>query len=143
MVVTIRLATVEDAAELARLNQEFNGGKLRAEEKVRARLAGNQELVAVAEAKGGLVGFACAQSFSSFCYEELQGEITELYVQPSARRQGVAKGLISLLETQLRERGVNEVKVLTGQDNHKAIGCYQSCGYQPDDELLLRKNLRD
>lgn len=96
-------------------------------------------MVAVAESDGAIVGFGCAQSFKSFCYRELQGEVTELYVETSARRKGVATSLIACLEEHLISRGVTEIKVLTGSRNEAAIRTYEQCGYIKDDELLLKK----
>jgi GNAT superfamily N-acetyltransferase len=52
------------------------------------------ELVAVAVNNDKIVGFACAQRFDSFCYNEPQAEITELYVEEAARKKGVATLLI-------------------------------------------------
>ncbi|WP_235550163.1 GNAT family N-acetyltransferase [Paenibacillus sp. Soil724D2] len=54
-------------------------------------------MIAVAEISGKIVGFGCAQSFYSFCYEEPHGEITELYVEEVARRKGIAIELQLLL----------------------------------------------
>lgn len=137
----IRLATSNDAEALSRLNQEFNGGYKRPSAEIIESLNKSNELIAVAVVSGKVVGFGCAQSFQSFCYKELQGEITELYVEEAARRKGIAASLISYLEQNLRERGVESVKVLTGRENDAAIKMYESCTYVKDDELLLNKNL--
>ncbi|MEF3310502.1 GNAT family N-acetyltransferase [Paenibacillus sp. GYB004] len=134
----VRWATIEDAEDLVRLNREFNGG-YRAVEQVQASIESNRELVALACLDDTVVGFACAQWFSSFCYDHPYGEITEMYVQEHARRKGLAAGMISLLEEGLRERGVRSVKLLTGLTNERAIQVYQNSGYQKERELLLSK----
>ncbi|WP_244535747.1 GNAT family N-acetyltransferase [Lentibacillus halodurans] len=60
------------------------------------------------------VGFACAQSYRSFCYSSAQGEMTELYVEEKARRLGFASSLIALLEVKTyvsrcqKYKGANE-----------------------------------
>lgn len=138
----IREATVTDAEELSRLNQAFNGSEKRPSAKIVERLKMNHsELVAVAEISGEIVGFGCAQCIYSFCYDVPHGEITELFVEESARRKGIAAALISFLEKSLRDRGVTSMKVLTGRDNSAAIKTYEHYQYVKDDEQLLVKRL--
>ncbi len=137
----IRLASPSDANELSRLNQEFNGGEQRPSSDIIESLNDSAELIAVAEIGGKVVGFGCAQSFRSFCYNGLQGEITEMYVAEAARRKGIATSLIFYLEEYLKKRGVKSVKVLTGRRNNSAIKAYERCNYHQDDELLLKKKL--
>ncbi|WP_152401039.1 GNAT family N-acetyltransferase [Paenibacillus cellulositrophicus] len=141
--IKVRLASVTDAEELSRLNQAFNGGDKRPPQQIMESLKINNELIAVAEIRGKLVGFGCAQSFHSFCYEEPQGEITELYVEKAVRRRGIAGAIISCLEENLRKRGVKSVKLLTGKRNDAAIKTYEHCHYVKDDELLLTKKIGD
>ncbi|GAA3408190.1 GNAT family N-acetyltransferase [Paenibacillus hodogayensis] len=137
----IRLAGPSDANELSRLNQAFNGGDPRPSADILESLNDSAELIAVAEIDGRVVGFGCAQSFRSFCYNGLQGEITELYVEEDARRKGIAASLLLYLEENLEKRGVKSVKVLTGRRNHAAIKTYEQGNYRQDDELLLTKKL--
>lgn len=138
----VRLASSADAEELSRLNQEFNGGVLRPAAKIIEHLNINRnELIAVAEMNGRIVGFGCGQCFSSFCYDEPYGEITELYIEEAARRQGMAVALISCLEENFRQRGVKSIKVLTGSSNIAAIRTYEQCSYVKEDEQMLVKHL--
>ncbi|MEK4851938.1 GNAT family N-acetyltransferase [Paenibacillus sp. FSL H7-0756] len=140
--IRVRLASIADAEALSGLNQEFNGGVRRPPAQIIEYLHTNcNECIAVAELNGTIVGFGCAQSLYSFCYEEPYGEITELYVQDTARRKGVARGIITCLEDELRMRGVKRVKVLTGRRNAAAIRTYEDCGYVKDDEQMLEKPL--
>ncbi|AIQ58544.1 GNAT family N-acetyltransferase [Paenibacillus borealis] len=143
-VANVRLASLTDAEELSRLNQEFNGGVKRSPAKIIEHLNINRnEWIAVAEISGRIVGFGCAQSLYSFCYDEPYGEITELYVEEAARRQGIAIALISCLEENLRKRGVRSMRVLTGRRNAAAIRTYEHCNYVKDDEQMLKRNLED
>ncbi|MEK4978105.1 GNAT family N-acetyltransferase [Bacillus sp. FSL K6-6540] len=136
----IRLASPTDASVMDRLNEEFNGVRMPLEE-IKYSLEQADEIVAIAYLGDDPVGFACAQSIKSFCYGELVGEITEMYIQERARRQGLAGMLLVFLEEQLFARGVRTVKVLTGHDNHQAIGAYEKSGYKREDEVLLEKEL--
>jgi GNAT superfamily N-acetyltransferase len=99
------------------------------------------DLVAVAAVDGVLVAFACAQSYQSFCYDTLQAEITEMYVQPAFRRQGIAAALIALLEKLLFERGASEVKILTGTHNADAHRVYTNSGYALINEVVFQKKI--
>lgn len=83
----IRLASVDDAAELELLNAEFNGKGKTTEESIRASLLTNRrEIVIVADGSGGrLAGFVCVQLKKSLCYEDFMPEITEVYVRPEYR----------------------------------------------------------
>lgn len=132
MLPNVRLATICNADVLSRLNLEFNGGVKRPVPEIIKCLNSNTEVV----------GFGCAQSLKSFCYNEAYGEITEMYVKESARRNGVATALISFLESQLYSRGVKTVKILTGEDNRVAIKAYELSGYVKDDEVMLKKNFK-
>ncbi|TYP74869.1 GNAT family N-acetyltransferase [Paenibacillus methanolicus] len=137
----IRLAAARDAADLARLNDAFNGVG-RSPEDIRAQLARNGgELVAVAVQEARVVGFACAQVVESFCYPKPHGEITELFVEEGARRIGAGAALVAFLERMLEARGVSDVRVLTGRDNGPAITAYVRSGYAPDDKLVLNKRI--
>lgn len=141
MLPLVRLATIKDADVLSSLNYEFNGGDKRPEAEIIESLNTGNELVAVAELWDEVVGFACGQSSQSFCYAASHGEITEMYVQESARRKGVAVALLAFLEAQLRLRGVGTVKILTGRTNDPAVATYASCGYVKHDEVFLEKRL--
>ncbi|AFC27309.1 GCN5-like N-acetyltransferase [Paenibacillus mucilaginosus 3016] len=138
---TVRLACPEDADGLVRLNREFNGVVDITAEEVSRSLRLGPELVAVAILDGVLSGFACAQSFTSFCYRERQAEITELFVMETARGQGLARELLLLLEEHLRRQGVQSIKVITGGSNEAALKTYVRSGYIPKEHAVLYKEL--
>jgi ribosomal protein S18 acetylase RimI-like enzyme len=138
--IAIRWANKEDAAFLAGLNEEFNEVRM-PQEQVERSLAAGGELVVIGFWKGEPAAFACAQCFSSFCYGEPYAELTEMYVRESARRRGLAGGMIVLLEEGLRERGVRSLKLLTGMDNAAAIAAYKHAGFASLDHLPMEKRL--
>ncbi|MCR8630306.1 GNAT family N-acetyltransferase [Paenibacillus radicis (ex Xue et al. 2023)] len=142
MIIHVRLATINDADVLSSLNFKFNGGDKRPVTEIVESLKSCNELVAVATLSDEVIGFACAQSFKSFCYKDAYGEITEMYVEEAARRKGVATSLLSFLEEQLSLRGVKTIKVLTGSDNEAAINTYVRSNYIVDDEVMLNKKLK-
>lgn len=138
--IHIRWANENDAEDLLKLNDAFNGVGTNMEE-VKESLALSNELIALAVIDGQAVGFACAQYFKSFCYRGLQGEITEMYIAEVARRRGLATLLIAFIEEELKARGVTSVKILTGQSNERAIKTYEKSNYARTEEVLLQKKL--
>ncbi|WP_246521459.1 GNAT family N-acetyltransferase [Ornithinibacillus massiliensis] len=137
----VRLATVKDAIALSRLNHKFNGGEKIDPEIIKECLHAGNELVVVAVVNEQVVGFACAQSFQTFCYPSSVGEITEMYVEETARGMGLASSMISLLEKELLHRGIQSIKIITGKDNDRAIKTYQKSQYLLEDVVVLEKEL--
>jgi len=138
--IHIRWATADDAADLVRLNDAFNGVGMTMEE-IKNTLVSSNELVALAFIDAITVGFACAQYFKSFCYRNLQGEITELYITETARRRGIATLLIAFLVEKLKLLDVTSIKVLTGKNNENAIKTYEKSEFTKKEEVLFIKNL--
>nr|WP_150960102.1 GNAT family N-acetyltransferase [Aneurinibacillus sp. XH2] len=136
----VRWASAEDSGALVRLNNKFNGVGVSASE-VEQSLQNSNELVAIAVLDETPAGFACAQFFKSFCYSELVGEITELYVEEEARGKGLATLLIRFLEEELIRLGVTNIKVLTGNNNRAGIRTYEKSGYKLRDELVFEKEI--
>jgi ribosomal protein S18 acetylase RimI-like enzyme len=140
--IAVRRANPEDADFLALMNDEFNEVRI-SPERIAASLGGSNELVAIGLLDGRPAGFACAQYYKSFCYTELCGEITEVYVREHARRRGLAILMLSLLEEDLRARGVRRLKIITGANNEIAIKAYEKSGYVRDTVVVLEKELGD
>jgi ribosomal protein S18 acetylase RimI-like enzyme len=138
--IEVRFAQRSDASELFNLNKEFNGASI-SEDKIIESLENRDELVVLGLQDSNVVGFACAQSFKSFCYDASQGEITEMYVRESFRGLGVASSMIKLLEKNLLERGVKSVKILTGKDNKASLAAYTKQGYELKKEAVLHKKI--
>ena len=139
-VFTIRKACPEDAVELHRLNEAFNGTGETTVEHVEESLRNNpSEIVIVAESNGRLVGFTCTQLFHSMCYDVEYCEVTELFVAEDFRRLGVARGMLKVTEDAFRTIGVNHFQLFTKVDNLKAQALYESSGYTRSNEVLYRK----
>ncbi len=56
-------------------------------------------------------------------------EIKRIYVDPSARGLGLARALLSRLESESRLLGLFEMKLETGIYQPEAIGLFERCGY--------------
>lgn len=58
------------------------------------------------------------------------GEIKRMYTQPQARGKGVARALVTLLETEARAQGCTCFMLETGYLQPEAIAFYESMGYR-------------
>lgn len=137
----VREAVKEDVPFLIELNDQFNGVR-RSREEVEMDLLNAREVIVVAVMEEQVVGFACGQIYKSFCYAEHQAEITEMYIQESARRNGLAGMMIERLEGIFKHSGVKHIKILTGNKNAKAIKTYEKAGYDREDEFVFAKKLK-
>lgn len=138
--LTIRYAIPADAPALHLLNESFNGPGEASCEQVRAALSSpGGEITAIAYLDDTPAGFCCAQVTRSLCYRAPMGELTELYVAPAFRHQGIARRLIAHAEAALITRGVSTIRILTGADNTKSQALYKTLGYTPTDEILYEK----
>jgi len=73
-------------------------------------------------------------------YATPHAELTELFVEPGYRRRGVGRALVAHAERLARERGAEELGVLTGFTNLEGQAFYRVVGYT-DRELAMGKTL--
>lgn len=139
----VRIATQLDAAQLEVLNIEFNGDGETTLENIRNSLIKNkQEVIVVDEQNGKLTGFVCVQLKKSFCYDDYMPEITEVYVKPQYRRNGIARNMITYAEEYCKKYyPLHKFELLTGTENDDAQSVYAKLGYSEDGELHLAKRL--
>lgn len=143
MEITVRPARPKDAAELWRLNEAFNGAGPKTVPQMEEDLAAlTNECVFVAQSGERLIGFCCCQVKRSFCYETLAVELTELYVEPQARRRGVASALLAAMQNAFLEEPVEQFTVLTGEDNTAAQAFYERCGFSPSGEVHYEQEIK-
>ena len=81
------------------------------------------------------------------------GEIKNLFVPPEHRGKGVAKVIMSALETRLKDQGAHLCRLETGPSQLESIGLYHRLGYQQCDlygdyqpdplSLFMEKQLTD
>lgn len=64
-------------------------------------------------------------------FENGWAEVKRMYVRPSARGCGVAKAILTRLEQEARQRGVERIVLETGDVLHAAIRLYQRAGFRP------------
>jgi ribosomal protein S18 acetylase RimI-like enzyme len=137
--ITIRQATPDDATELARMLDLFDGMGA-SPEQVAARMLACQSLLTtfLGEMDGRPVGFACLRLVPHLQGDEPYAELTDIYVDVPFRRQGVARALIGQVEAAARSAGASYVVIITGFDNEGARAAYRAVGYA-DWALAMRK----
>lgn len=112
-----------------------------AERFLRARFEAGESVILVAERDdGGFVGFC--QLYPTFC--SLRAEpiyvLSDLFVDPAARRNGVARALLRAANERARDDGMVRMDLTTARTNAKAQALYESMGWRRD-EVFLTYNL--
>lgn len=83
-------------------------------------------LFVIAKADGKPVGCGAVLPLA-----EGVGEIKRMWVEPEARRQGVAQALLYGLESMAQEKGYHTLRLETGIRQPEAIALYTKTGYAP------------
>jgi ribosomal protein S18 acetylase RimI-like enzyme len=128
--LTIRQATPNDATELARLLDLFDGMRATPEQVATRMLACQNVLTTfIGEMDGQPVGFACLRLIPHLQGDEPYAELTDIYVDAPFRQRGVASALIAQVEAAARAAGAGGVVIITGFDNEGAQAAYRASGY--------------
>ena len=139
--ITISLASIHDASDIAKLNRLFNEVD-ESPEAIAARMSDPNcvETVILAKVDDATVGFALIRVVPSVLYATPHAELTELYVMDDYRQRGIASELIAFAEQVAAQKGARSILVQTGDDNVPALSLYHKHGYEEYD-LTLRKAL--
>jgi GNAT superfamily N-acetyltransferase len=141
MTIAIRPAAPADAAAIARLNAAYDD--LRATpEQIAAQLVACApvETAFLAEVDGRVVGMVCLRLLTTVCDPTPYAELTELFVEASARRLGVGRALVAHVEAQARARGAAELVLMTAWRNTDAHAFYHALGYR-NYTIMMRRQL--
>ena len=71
------------------------------------------------------------QGFIIVSHAADQAEILTLAVEPQSRRQGLARKLLDIVETELSDLGVDTLFLEVAEDNDPAITFYKQGGFVP------------
>lgn len=80
----------------------------------------------IAREKEQAVGCRAFRPVGAHC-----AEIKRMFVRASARRRGIARGILRHLETEIHARGFRSMVLETGCKNAQAIALYEAAGYFP------------
>ena len=131
---TVRRATAEDAADVARLLHDFNtefseptpGVPILTERARRMLGDGELTVLLVGDGPNGLAQMRFLPSIWSSapsCYLE------ELYVAPSLRGQGMGRALLEATIAAAREAEADHIDLNTGETDTAARALYESAGF--------------
>ena len=101
------------------------------------RLEKDQSVIfAAGSDEGVLIGFT--QLYRSFCSVELMPLVYlyDLFVDPGARRGGVAQALMDAAKQYARAHGAGRLQLETAISNTQAQALYEDLGWQKDKEFF-------
>lgn len=107
-------------------------------------LRSSRSRVLVAEREEGRVcGFGCvyvAQNLPMFEPREL-GYISDLYVEPACRREGIGRALLEAIRQWFAEQRVPEVHLQVYVQNENGVGFWRSQGFEPFFQRMVLKRV--
>jgi GNAT superfamily N-acetyltransferase len=144
--MTIRPATLDDAPSVALLLEVLGYPigldltKLRLSTIVRARRAGNDEVL-VAEESGAVFGLIGIHLIPLLHADGILARITALVVLGSAQQTGVGRQLVAAAEAFAARAGCSRMEVTSGGQRHGAHKFYEAVGYTASNGKRFLKNL--
>ena len=121
--MTVRRATIEDAKEIFAIEMECFSVPWSLDSIETELLNEDKKLYYVIEDTNGVVGYAGAW----LVYDE--GQITNIAIRPSARRQGFGAKLTSSLIEECFKRGMHEIFLEVRISNLSALSLYRKLGF--------------
>ncbi len=121
--MTVRRATIEDAKEIFAIEMECFSVPWSLDSIETELLNEDKKLYYVVEDANGVVGYAGAW----LVYDE--GQITNIAIRPSARRQGFGAKLTSALIEECFKRGMHEIFLEVRIFNLSALSLYRQLGF--------------
>ncbi len=138
MTVTTHRAGPADLDALALLFDAYRqfygqpGDVARARQWLRERLRFGESVVLLAKRAGTLAGFTQLYPMYSSVRTARTWILNDLYVDPSMRRNGVARALLDAATNFAREDGAAGISLETTRDNAAARALYRAAGWQED-----------
>ena len=121
--MTVRRATIEDAKEIFAIEMECFSVPWSLDSIEIELLNEDKKLYYVIEDANGVVGYAGAW----LVYDE--GQITNIAIRPSIRRQGFGAKLTSALIEECFKRGMHEIFLEVRISNLSALSLYRQLGF--------------
>lgn len=121
--MTVRRATIEDAKEIFAIEMECFSIPWSLDSIETELLNEDKKLYYVVEDVNGVVGYAGAW----LVYDE--GQISNIAIRPSARRQGFGAKLTSALIEECFKRGMHEIFLEVRISNLSALSLYRKLGF--------------
>jgi len=140
------IAAPELAPELLEMMRDFNHGEEIDVEAARLapaldRLLREPELgrVLVARRGAALLGYAVLTYGYDLEWAGRDAFLTELYLKPEHRRQGIGDALLSAVESLAQAEGCSALHLMVRPENAAAVKLYAAHGYTQPPRLFLTK----
>jgi ribosomal protein S18 acetylase RimI-like enzyme len=102
-------------------------------------------IMLIAKSDGQAIGFVCTyidedddlllrDEFHSHAY------ISDIYVEPDWRGQGIAAKLLEAVENEMSARGCKQIRICSKATNLISLKCYDKAGYERY-EVIFRKTI--
>lgn len=129
---TIKPITAAESAVLAAMLSTFNGVETSpAQVRERLRRSEGVEHPVFAYLGEVAVGFASLRLHFYLGEDGPYAELSELFVYPQYRQQGVARALLEALVAKASAAGATSITVLTDEENTAAFSAYTRLGFTP------------
>jgi len=128
--IVIRLARLEDSAEIAGLLSEL--GYPASDEDTKDRLSRFNALTDatfVADKNGAILGFVSIHLLHMIHASELLGKVIGLVVTEKFRGLGIGKSLLKSAEVFAKNNGAKRLEIISGNHRTKAHQFYRKLGY--------------
>jgi ribosomal protein S18 acetylase RimI-like enzyme len=142
MTPTIRTASTADLDQLAPLFEGYRAfyertpDGARARDYLQRRLEAADATVLLAEGEGVVVGFALLYpGWSSLNMAPIL-QLSDLYVDPTARARGAGRLLLDACEALGRERGVQRLQLETQRTNTVVQALYTELGWELEEDFI-------
>jgi ribosomal-protein-alanine acetyltransferase len=128
MEVKIETATISLLEKFSRIEEECFDQEAFTKRQIAYLLTDYNTLALMAKTNSDVAGFIIAQVEVEENTEF--GHIITINVARAYRRIGIAKKLLSEIESLLKQKGISECRLEVREDNHVAIKLYHALGYQ-------------
>jgi putative acetyltransferase len=88
----------------------------------------------IAERNGELVGMFGLEPFDQHAFE-----LRRMYVNPTARRSGIAAAMLRFAEAECRRCGIQRIELSTSALQPAAVALYRSAGYRLIREVVIEQ----
>ena len=122
----IEMGRLEDAVQLAELYSEWADESLEAESFVTGMM--HADVVKVVQG-GKIVAAAWLDTIFDAMWNRKVGRISNVFVKPEFRCQGIAELMMKELIEMAKQRGAEFVELTTSEENVRARGMYEKLGF--------------
>ena len=140
-VVELRLALLREYSDHPLYGRLRPDARARAYELYRGQLTAPNEQIFVAEIGGDVVGvLRCVDMLSSpLLYPERYCYVSSVYVQPSSRRKGILRALLTAAENWCEERGIDEMRLHNATSSAVAEQTWSALGFEVVEHVRRRQ----